>query len=376
MRIGIDARFYGPSGKGLGRYTEKLVKNLERLDTVNRYYILLRRDNWDAYTPTNQNFTKVLADYRWYSVSEQFGMPRTCFALKLDVMHFTHFNVPLFYTGKFIVTIHDLILTRYPTQRATTLGPLLYTLKHAGYGTIIRHAVRRSRRIIAVSEYTKQDIIDHFNADPQKIAVTYEAVDPPAQDNHQMVNVLGRYHIQKPFLLYVGNVYPHKNIEGLLKAFQGVVTHHPDLQLVIVGKDDYFFTRVKQLVKNSSIAHRVVFPGFVSDEDLPCLYRAARLYVFPSFCEGFGLPALEACSYGLPVVASNSSSLPEILGPAALYFNPHDIAEMREKIETALTNPKLTERLVQEGYRRLQRFDWGTMARQTLDLYSQICSNE
>ncbi|MBU0964334.1 glycosyltransferase family 4 protein [Patescibacteria group bacterium] len=371
MRIGIDARFYGSFGKGLGRYTEKLIKHLEKIDYNNNYYIFLRKENWASYQPANKKFTKVLADYKWYSFVEQVFFPLKIWQYRVDLMHFTHFNVPFLYYKKFIVTIHDLILAKYPTRRATTLSPISYKIKHIAYSIIIKSAVRRAKKIIAVSKYTKRELVRHFNLDPEKISVTYEAVDPTWQDFSNQEEVLKKYHVLTPYILYVGNVYPHKNIEGLLVAFKQVLNKLSGYKLVLVGKDDYFFKRLKKEVKLMDLEEHVIFTGFVTDHDLPYLYKNAALYIFPSFCEGFGLPALEACSYGIPVAASNSSCLPEVLDKAAIYFNPKSTAAIADAIINVLTSKKIVQELRRQGLERVKFFSWETLAKKTLDLYAK-----
>ncbi len=369
-RIGIDARFYGSQSKGLGRYTQKLISYLEQIDTDNEYYIFLRRDNWHEYQPSSERFHKVLADYRWYTAKEQIMLPIVLLRYKLNLVHFTHFNVPLLYRRPFIVTIHDLILARYPTQRSSTLGPLLYWLKHISYRIIIRSAVRRARRVIAVSKFTKQDIIKHFTIRAEKISVTYESVDPLPEPHQDFRTIMQRYAISPPYILYVGNAYPHKNIEGLLRAYTKVVQHYPAYQLVLVGKRDYFFRRIQDYAATRGITQEVVFTGFVPDEELAAIYRGASVYVFPSFCEGFGLPALEACLYHVPVAASNNSSLPEILGQAAVFFDPHNPEEIAKTISSILDDPKRADELRASGSEQLKRFSWRIMAERTRDLYN------
>ena len=374
MKIGIDARFYGVFGKGLGRYTQKLITYLEKVDHENDYIIFLRKENWTDYEPHNKRFKKVQADYQWYTAAEQILMPIKIRKHHIDVMHYTHFNVPLFNACKFVVTIHDLILTKYPTERATTLGPLLYALKHKGYQLVIRSAVKRAKGIIAVSEYTKKEIVDHFNVNEDKITVTYESVDNPPVSKESGDEVLRRYGVRKPYLLYVGNVYPHKNVEGLLTAFKEVIRNKPDMKLVLVGKEDYFFKKIKETARHLELERNVIFTGFVTDSDLPHLYKNGLLYVFPSFCEGFGLPALEACSFGLPVIASGSSCLPEVLGNAALYFDPHNTGAIAEKINQMLDNQNEADRLRSEGYLRIKKYSWDKMAELTLRLYKRAYS--
>ncbi|MBI5037091.1 MAG: glycosyltransferase family 4 protein [Candidatus Kerfeldbacteria bacterium] len=369
MKIGIDARFYGTGAKGLGRYTEKLVTHLEKIDDHNEYVIFLRKENWDEYTPRNPRFEKRLANFRWYTIIEQIWLPWVLWRARLDLMHFPHFNVPLLYRRPFVVTIHDLILTKYPTQRATTLGPLLYRIKHWAYHIIIRRAVRQARRIIAVSKYTKQEIVHHFGVDPQHISVTYEAVDTPMQEAASDLNVLEQYSIKQPYILYVGNVYPHKNSEGLIEAFIQLRQTHPNVQLVLVGRQDYFVKRLQKIVEASGIAHAVRFTGYVPDGELPSLYRHAAAYVFPSFCEGFGLPGLEACAFGVPVAASDNSCLPEILGDAALYFDPHNHEDIARQVSVLLDNAHVAADMRERGYKRIRQFSWDIMAERTRDLY-------
>jgi glycosyltransferase involved in cell wall biosynthesis len=395
MRIGIDARFYGPLGKGLGRYTQKLIENLEKVDLKDQYVIFLRKENFDLYQPKNPHFSKVLADYPWYSVTEQILMPVKIRRSKVSLMHFPHFNVPIFYKGKFVVTIHDLILLQFPTIKATTLSPLMYSIKQAGYKFVIRHAVKRAKKVITVSNYTKKELIKYFGLDPDKIVVTYEACDtshnsefPPTADQPQAGRIqnsepLKKFGISKSYLLYIGNAYPHKNLEGLLLAFKKLIKEYKlDLQLVLVGKEDYFFRKLKEKVKKLNLPaygwsaeggkSPVVFPGFVSDEGLQVLYRNALLYVFPSFCEGFGLPPLEAQAQGLPVVASNSSSLPEILEDTVEYFNPHKIDEMAKVIAKVVNNEGLRNKLKEKGLEHVKKFSWEKCARETLKAYKSV----
>lgn len=373
MRIGIDARFFGPKEKGLGRYTERLVTNLLAVDRENTYVLFMRRSGWSE-APQGPNVERVLADYRWYSFAEQLAFPHLLARARLDLVHFPHFNVPLGYRRPFVVTIHDLILSRYPTVRASTLGPLRYWLKHAAYGLVIRSAVRRAERILAVSEFTKQDIVNHFGVDPGKILVTYEAAEPlsassaPTDDG----SVLGRYGIEEPYLLHVGNAYPHKNLERLLEAFADIGKRRPELSLVLVGRSDYFFERLESRVRALGLGDRVRFPGFVPDADLPSLYRRATAYVFPSLYEGFGLPPFEAMQSDTPVAAARSSSLPEVLGAAAEYFNPEDVDDMIRVISRLIDDEPRRRALRELGRRRVAQFSWRRLAEATLACYRSV----
>jgi glycosyltransferase involved in cell wall biosynthesis len=369
MRIGIDARFFGAIGKGLGRYTQKLIENLEQIDKTNQYFIFLRKENFDEYRPKNNNFKKVPADFRWYTLSEQFNLPRILNKYDLDLVHFPHFNVPIFYRRKFVITIHDLILIHFPTIRGTTLSPIYYWLKFMAYKTVIKSAVSRAKGIIAVSNFTKSDILDNYKIPEDKIEVTYEAADITnfsSSKNEQ--EVLDKYGIIKPYILYVGNAYPHKNLEALILAFEKIKKVKKDLRLILVGKEDYFYGRLRNFAENRKI-NGVNFCGFVPDEDLGTVYKNSRAYVFPSLYEGFGIPPLEAMAHGTPVVSSDHPCMKEILGDSVLYFNGHDTGEIEKSIMAILGNDSLRRELIHKGERRVKLYSWRKMAEKTLKIY-------
>jgi len=379
MTIGIDARFFGPRGKGLGRYTQKLIEELEKIDTQNDYVIFLRRANFEKFQPQNSRFKKVLADWRWYSFAEQIFLPFAIYKQKIDLMHWPHFNVPIFYFKPFVVTVHDLILRRFVTRRASTLGPVKYFFKNLAYCLVFWLAIKRARKIITVSQYVKEEIIKCFGVKPEKIVVTYEGAPPKTTVNYQLPTAnFKQYGIERPYLLYVGNAYPHKNLERLIEAFEILIKDYKqDLQLVMVGEEDYFYRRLQKqantiILYSMIVFDRIIFAGFVPDEELGVFYQNAALYIFPSLCEGFGLPALEAMSQGVPVVVSNATSLPEILGEAAIYFNPLDPADIAEKLNQVLSDGNLRQNLIVKGFEQIKKYSWRRMGEETLKIYSGI----
>ncbi|MDP3837018.1 MAG: glycosyltransferase family 1 protein [bacterium] len=387
-RIGIDARFYGPLGKGLGRYVQEIVDRVIRLQAANEpeieFVIFLSPGNYEEYVCPNSNVRKVLVPQRWYSWREQVIFPIILRREKLSLIHFPHFNVPLLTPSPFIVTIHDLILTKFPSRRASMLPPLLYWIKQAAYRLVVRTAVRRAKAIIAVSEFTKKDIIEQFSASPAKIFITYEGVvDFNRTENieEKGASILGEYGISRPYLLYVGNAYPHKNLSRLLSSYLQVRKILPDLSLVMVGKNDYFYQRVRAEAQQLTLAvvmngqGKIIFPGYVPDEELGNLYRNALLYVFPSLYEGFGLPPLEAMSCSCPVASSNQASLPEILGEAATYFDPYDVSNMSAIISDLAVDEKRREEMISAGREHIKKFSWQRCAEQTLAIYLQIISH-
>jgi len=369
-RIGIDARFYGTIGKGLGRYTQKLIENLEKIDKGNQYFVFLRQENFDEYQPKNPNFEKVLADYRWYTLSEQIGMPRLLKKYNLDLLHFPHFNVPLLYRRKFIITIHDLILVHFPTVRSSTLNPAFYWFKFMAYKLVIWSALKRSSRIIAVSEFTKKDILKTYaGVAESKMVVTYEGCEDYRPNSPVDEETIRRkYGILKPYLIYIGNVYPHKNPERLVLAFKKLKQQGSVLQLVFVGGEDYFYTRLKQFVVDQKVSG-VIFAGFVPDGEMGVVLENAFAYVRPSHYEGFELPPLEAMAKGVPVISSSHECALEILGGSALYFDGNDVDDIAAKIVALQKNLQLRKELVEKGYEQIKKYDWKKMAEQTLEIY-------
>jgi glycosyltransferase involved in cell wall biosynthesis len=381
-RIGIDARFYGPLGKGLGRYTQEIVDNIIKIDEENDYVIFLAKENFDEFISPSARIKKVKVNIRCYTWREQIIFPFYILKEHLDLIHFTHFNIPIFCPIKFIVTIHDLILTKFPTVRASTLQPFLYRFKNLAYRFVISQAVRKAKKIISVSNFTKQDILHNFKVRANKIIVTYEGVANLAkgQDNLfvQKLNqteTLELYNIKGKFLLYVGNAYPHKNLEGFLIIFKKILLKYPDLYLVLVGKEDYFYNRVKDKAKELDLGDKVIFPGYVPDAKLENLYALALAYVFPSFYEGFGLPPLEAAAKGCPVISSNRSAMPEVLGEAALYFNPEDIDEFIVALEK-INSEQFRQDLINKGFAQAKKYNWWECAWQTLEVYKSVLEKE
>lgn len=356
MRIGIDARMSGPGvgGGGLGRYVEELVKWLPTVDRKNRFVL---------FQP----------DIRLYTLKEQLLLSPIIDKEKLDLVHFPHWNVPLFLKTPFVVTIHDLILLEEPrSARATTRHPLIYALKYAGFKRVLAHAVHASRKIIAVSEATKSDILKHFpEIGEDKVVVIYEGV---TSLNQNAERGLGTPPIMEgDYLLYVGNAYPHKNLETLVRAFDLLHAERPNLHLIFAGRDDVFSRRLEKHTQQISSASFVRFIRDPDDATLAQLYANAMAYVFPSRIEGFGLPPLEAMSMGVPVACSDIPSLREILGDRALFFDPNDLKSIAKTVSLLLDNKILREKLIQKGKQRAALYSWEKMAEQTVNVY-QSCA--
>jgi len=278
--------------------------------------------------------------------------------------------VPVFYRGDFVVTIHDLIHQHFQMRRTTMLNPLFYRIKQLGYQKIFRNAVKKSKKILVPSNYVKELLISEWKVNADKVEVTYEAVDDKILTivnimNHKDDVVLKKFKINTPYMFYVGNAHPHKNVEGLIKVFLTIKKNHPDLELVVAGHDHYFWQRIKKEFQHKDI----VYTGYVSDKELVGLYKNARCFIMPSFEEGFGIPLLEAFACSCPVVSSNAGSLPEVGGDACLYFDPKDSSDMVEKISRVLDDENLRQQLTEKGLKRVKLFSWQELAKKTLEVY-------
>ena len=361
MKIVIDFRIFGTKSGGLGRYNQEFLDNIKKLDTNNQYILLFKEDHG---INLPDNFKVKICDCHWYGIKEQIVLPWLLYRLKPDLVHFPHFNVPIFYSGNFVVTIHDLIMTKFPSRKASTLNTIWFTIKYWFYKQVIRNAVKNSKKIIAVSNFTAKDIKEYFklgDSESKKIKVVYEGVSK--HDSSQKEP----FQLPQNYFLYIGNAYPHKNLEFLIKAFKEFWQKHSEYYLVLVGQKNYFYEKLAKDIDCPNI----IFSGYVPDDKLAVYYKNAIALVFPSLYEGFGLPPLEAMQYGLPVLSSNSSSLPEILGHSVLYFNPKDKDDLKKKMFEIINNNDLRNNLIRAGYKQIDRYSWHRMSKEILEIYKK-----
>jgi len=373
MKIGIDARFYGPrvGGGGIGRYVAELVNHLQLLDNKNEYVMFLKKENFHECVITNPRFYKRLVDVHWYTAAEQRIMPREVKLSRVDFMHYPHWNIPIFSSVPFISTIHDLILLEEPrSARTTTRSSLVHGFKYAAFRTVLESAIHRSREILTVSEYTKKSILKHFGVRSQKITVVPNGILPPKTVRDVSLTKLGVY---EPYFLYVGNAYPHKNLEMMMHAFVDFSQQNPFVQLVIAGRRDIFSKRLEVEAQEIGISPEVLrFIDLPSDDELAALYASAKLFIYPSRIEGFGMPPLEAMSHGVPVAVAQTSSLPEVCGQAANYFDPDDIEALTEIMTRAVSSPNSLTAKIELGRLQAKTFTWLKTAEQTLDVYNNF----
>ena len=376
MRIGINALFLIP-GKvgGSETYVRNLLKNLGAIDRENEYVLFTNLENSGIFKIPPDNFREVLcpirASFRPARVLwEQFVLPFQIKKYKIEILHSPGYTAPILTPCHSVVTIHDMNYFFYPEdfpKLTTFLLKLLVPL-----------AARRSDKIIAVSENSKKDIAKILKIPESKICVIYEAGAsglsvPMSDENKPREKLKERYGIDKRFILTVSASHPHKNLDRLIEAYEILCrSYQIDCQLVIVGIKGSAQSGLMNQVKELSLGKKVIFTGWVSNEDLSLLYSEAQLFVFPSLFEGFGIPVLEAMAQGTPVVSSNAAALPEVVAEAALLIDPYSTGEISEAIYRALTEENLRTELVKKGLRRASQFSWEKTARKTIAVYKGV----
>lgn len=365
MRIGLDLRMIS-GGSGIGRYISELSHQVLAQDKTNQYVLFFcNSDDSKRFEQYGQKI--VIADIPHYSFAEQLKFPGILNKEKLDLVHFPHFNVLIFYRKPFVVTIHDLTHTLFPGRKKSRFFHRL------AYNLVFSNALKNSKKIIAVSSATKRDIIENFKVDAAKITVVYEGFSNTygvIDKAEAFKQVSTRFGINKPYILYVGVWRRYKNLPMLAKAFEQLVERGLDLELVLAGRLDPFYPEIKDQISDNRYQDRIKMPGKVGDEDLKLLYNGAKALVLPSLIEGFGLPPLEAAACGLPAVCSDIPSLREVMGQGAEYFDPNNLDNMSDVLFNLLTNEKRLEELANLALSRSKHFSWKKAAEETLEVYN------
>jgi glycosyltransferase involved in cell wall biosynthesis len=369
-KIGIDARMYGKAQSGIGNYIQQITDKIFELDKTNEYYIFLLEKTYAQYQPPHDKIHKIKVESPWYSYSEQTKFLQQLLKHKLDLMHFPHFNAPIFYNRPRIHTIHDITPKFFPGHKQKS------SWRKFAYNLTLKTGLKKSKKIIASSQATKNDIIKYFKINPAKIEVVYLGTEDHfhVQQNYDKIKeIKAKYKISKPFVFFVSVWRNHKNFEGLIKAFEFLKSKYQlDYQLVLGGQADPHYTNINKTIAKSPYQSDIITPGFIADQDLPAIYNAAEIFPIPSFYEGFGLIGLEAMACGTPVVSSQVTSLPEIMGEAALYFDPNNHQQMAETIYKVLTDPQLKESLINKGFAQVKKYSWLKCAKQILSVYQNI----
>lgn len=366
MRVVVDGRML--EWTGIGRYTRHLLDGLPTLDTDTEYVVLVSPAGAESWSPGAPNVRTRVVEARPYGLAAHWSLPRVIEDERPDLVHFTHFVVPLGYRGRYVVTVHDLTMVK--RRNLDHGGPLRRArreLKLVAGRRVAVSAVRRAAAVIADSQATAADVIA-LGAAPDAVRVVYPAADELAATPEPLPGV------EAPFLLYVGNGYPHKNLDVLVGAMERMVASRPALRLVVAGDPATFSTRLRRRVTDGPAGATVTWAGFVSDAQLAWLYGNAAVLVLPSLAEGFGLPGLEAMAKGLPVVASRASCLPEVYGDGAAYFAATDPDDLVRALGRVLDDAAVRRTLIDAGRSRVAEFSWARMAEETLVVYRRVVS--
>jgi len=385
LKIGIDARMYGPKQTGIGTYIEYLIKELAKQDKINQYFIFLLPQEFIKFNIPAQNFQKIKVNSHWYSMHEQVFFLFDLLKYKLDLMHFTHFNLPIFYPRKFIVTIHDITPKFFPGHK---MGKSIY--RRMAYNLILKIAALKSSEIIVPSYKTKNDLINFYKVNSRKICVIYEGI-KDKNDQSSRRKFLENYswhkekaveklkltfkikNLKKSYIFYVGVWRDHKNLLNLIKAFNILIKKYNFKgQLVLGGEEDSYYPETRAESEKLGLKDKVIVPGFLDSEKLTLFYQGASVFVLPSFYEGFGLVTLESLNHGTPVACSDIEPLKEILGDSALYFNPKNPKDMADKLWQVLSNENLQKNFLAKAQNILEKYDWKKMAKETLAIYKKV----
>lgn len=362
MHIAIDARIINSS---TGRYVERLVTYLQDVDTKNEYSILVPTKDKDFWKPRNKNFTVRTVDFDNYSFAEQIGFKKYLKKLNVDLVHFCMPQQPVGYKGKKVTTFHDLtLLNTYNSDK----NWFVFHAKQKVGKYVFKKVAEDNDQLIVISKNTEKELIEFAPVATDKTTVIYEASD---------VSQIAPKKYTLPFkqyILYVGQQSDYKNIKRLGDAHQILLAKYPNLGLVLVGKKNASALKNEAYFTQRNYKN-IFFTDFVADPELSWLYTHASAYIFPSLMEGFGLPGLEAMSYGTPVVSSNTSCLPEIYEQAAHYFNPTDTSDMAEAIDQVLSDDKIRTRLSKAGYKQIKKFSWKKMAKETHAVYMKAMNS-
>ena len=364
MRIAIDARMISPgSMHGIARYVYELLKCLTQSGRDFQIFIIVNPGNPLARQEWPGHMQLVTVKGSWFSLRQQWELPRVLKNLKIDVLHATSFMAPLACPCRLVMTIHDL---------NHIVLPQFYTPFHQFYyQTFVRSCMQKSQSILTVSNFSKDEIARNLDISPAKVFVTYNGVSDnyrPVTDPERLAYIRELYELPERFIFCVSNNKPHKNVHQLVRAF---CHSRVDIPLVLACPVDHSIIRIAE---NYGKKHLIHFSKFIDEDHLPSVYSMTHLFVYPSTYEGFGLPPLEALSCGAPVVVARSSSLPEVVGDAAIFTNPFDYQDIARALELGVSDEALRARLRVCGVQHARRFSWQSMADQTIEIYRKCAA--
>jgi len=374
VKVAIDIRRM--TEFGVGTYIRNVVRTLARLDRENKYFLIGSLTRVAECGPLPGNFHAIELMAADDTVKGNVDFRAIVRRLDCNVVHIPHlYWVPRRLKCPYVITVHDLLEHMYGSHDSSPLRRSMHFF-------LTRRVLRGAARVLAVSQFTKNEIHKLLAIPDDRIEVVYNAIDERFLHGHateaDRAMIAQRYQVNYPFILYAGSIRPHKNVVRIIEAFSALKSElakegqFEDLKLIIIGDDVVGHPRLRRTVVRSGVQLDVRFLGFVPIEVLRIFYDVAKVFVFPSLYEGFGLPPLEAMAHGTPVVASNTSSLPEVVGNAALMVNPENVFEIRRGLQQALLDPAARERMKERGYAQAQRFSWTGSVARILEIYREV----
>ncbi|MHC6181309.1 glycosyltransferase family 4 protein [Clostridium sp. JNZ X4-2] len=371
MKIGIDgraAKLY--RGTGIGTYTYQLINCLNNIDNINSYLLFMPK-SFKNDICLKKNFTlNTISPQSKASFWEEINIPNKIKCSKIELYHVPQNGVglPADKNCKFVITLHDVIPYKMPETVSSRYLKI--------FSEYIPEIIPNCDGIITVSDFSKKDIMKAFNFPEDKIYVTHlasEEIYKPLDKNISKYIAKRYYSITGDYILYVGGFSPRKNILGLIESFNRLISlYKKPIKLVIAGTKGKSYSTYSERTETLNISDKVIFPGFISMEHLPFIYNAAKLFVYPSFYEGFGLPPIEAMACGIPVITSDTTSLPEVVGDGALLIDPEDQNKLCEAMLNVLSDDNLKKRLISAGIQRISKLSWRKTASDTISIYNKI----
>ncbi|MHB8792455.1 MAG: glycosyltransferase family 4 protein [Thermoleophilia bacterium] len=366
-RIGIDAHAIGENLTGNETYIANLISGISSIESGHQFTLLFtRRDLADRWSNKYDRVETALIRPSTPLIRIPFSLPYLAWRRRIDLLHVQYVSPPLIQIPV-VTTIHDISFEKYPD--------LFSAREVAQFRMTIPMSARRAAKVITISENSKKDLIEFYGLKEEDIVVTYLGVSSifsPVAAGHE--EIMKKYGIDGPYILTVGNLQPRKNLQRLVAAYVRLRNSRPDIKhkLVIVGKRAWRHDPIIESAKQSRWAKDILLTDYVPEDDLPVLYSGASVFVYPSIYEGFGLPPLEAMACGVPVITSDRSSLPEVVGDAAIKINPFDVEAIAASMASVILEPSVASKMRQDSVERASLFSWEKCARQTVDIFENI----
>ncbi len=379
MKIGIEGqRLFRRKKHGMDMVALELIRNLQRIDTENEYILFIKPDEDDRVIMETANFRIVKPEGGFYPYWEQVALPRAARKAGCNILHCTSNTAPVSTDIPLVVTLHDIIYMESSYLKIMEgSGSLYQKFGNAYRRMIVPQIVKKSRKIITVSHFEKNRIGDFFGmaGDPRLTAV-YNGVSEhfkPVSDQVELQRVKEKYHLPDRYFFFLGNTDPKKNTRGTLKAYSEFLTQTgSDIRLVMLDYDRVELEKLLAEINDPALIERIVLTGYVVNTDLPSIYGQCEVFLYPSLRESFGIPMLEAMACGVPVITSNTSSMPEVAGDAALIINPFKPEEITAALISLTSDNALKKQFITKGFAQAAMFSWKAMAENVLRIYGEM----